>query len=439
MLVSLANPMSVLVTVPALWSLDGLPLLREGGASGRELHEIAALFSPDAILEDASEGSSGGRALLLPPLPLMRLHPCTPAARPRFPRGTVLLRATSGSTGAPRGVAVSAPQLLADADNITRSLALTHHRRALGAVPLSHAFGFSTLLSRHLFFGAPLALLERPLPGLFRAALGRFRDLFFPGVPLLYDLLLASGISPRLLSRLSLCVSAGAPLRRETAAAFRRRSGVAVRNFYGTSECGAIAADRSVRGDAPEGCAGTPMRGVKVAIEARAIRRSGRGAPSGRIVVRGKAVALGYVTPGAGFRGFKGRFATGDGGRLGKGGRLTLEGRLDSMINVGGVKVFPSEVERVLSSAPGVREAAVFAVPDSLRGESVAAAVACGRTLRPRDLTAFCRGRLAAHRVPRRILFLPELPRTPRGKVDFAALRRLLAGCEPPDERRRAR
>ena len=426
-LVSLVHPLAVLLAVPALWSLDCVPLLREGGSSGIGLGEIASVFSPDAILEEAADGDAGGQSVLLPPLPLLRLHARARTARPRLPPGTVLVRATSGSTGTPRGVAVSASQLLADAANISRSLRLTPRRRALGAVPLTHAFGFSTLLSRHLFLGAPLVLLERPLPGLFRAALGRYRDLFFPGIPFLYDLLLEAGISPRLLARLSVCVSAGAPLRRETADRFRARTGVPVRNFYGTSECGAIAADRSAAGDAPEGCAGAPLQGVTVAFEDCEDPASEAG---GRIVVRGKAVALGYVASGARYQGFRGRFATGDRGRLDRKGRLFLEGRLDTMINVGGVKIFPSEVERVLSAAPGVREAAVFGVPDSLRGESVAAAVAGGVSLKLSDLTAFCRGHLAAHRLPRRILLLPSLPRTPRGKVDLAALKKLAADPE---------
>ncbi len=431
-LVSLAHPLGVLLAVPALWSLDCVPLLREGGASGIGLAEIASVFSPDAILEEAENSEARGRTLLLPPLPLLRLHIGPRQTRPRLPRGTVLVRATSGSSGAPRGVAVSASQLLSDAANISKSLRLARGRRALGAVPLSHAFGFSTLLSRHLFLGAPLALLERPLPTLFRAALGRYRDFFFPGIPLLYDLLLGAGISPRLLARLTLCVSAGAPLRPEIAAAFRALTGVPVRNFYGTSECGAIAADRSAAGDAPEGCAGPALHGVKIAIEDCEERLSERG---GRIVVRGPAVALGYVAPGARFQSFRGKFATGDRGRIDPNGRLFLDGRLDTMINVGGLKVFPSEVERVLAAAPGVSEAAVFGVPDSLRGESVAAAVAGRVSLKLPDLAAFCRARLAAHRLPRRILFLPELPRTLRGKVDLAALRKLATG---PGARRRA-
>jgi len=144
-------------------------------------------------------------------------------------------------------------------------------------------------------------------------------------------------------------------------------------------------------------------------------------------VVEGRAVALGYVRAGVRPRPFHRKFLTGDLGRIDGSGRLFLEGRLDQMINVGGRNVFPAEVERVLGSAPGVREVAILGMPDPLRGEVVAAVVACTGDVTPEDLIAFCRERLAAYRVPRRIEILPVIPRTARGKVDTARLRSLLA------------
>jgi long-chain acyl-CoA synthetase len=97
------------------------------------------------------------------------------------------------------------------------------------------------------------------------------------------------------------------------------------------------------------------------------------------------------------------------------------------MINVGGRKVFPEEVERVLGKAPGVREVAILGVHDSLRGEVAAGAVVGETGLREDRLLDFCRRRLAPHRVPRRLLVLSSLPRTVLGKLDTSHLRRLLA------------
>jgi long-chain acyl-CoA synthetase len=272
-----------------------------------------------------------------------------------------------------------------------------------------------------------MVLLEHPVPELFRKALGRQRTFFFPGVPVLFELLLASSLSDRWLARLSLSISAGAPLPPGTAHRFLERTGVPLRNFYGATECGAIACDRSEAGTALPGCVGTPLKGVRLTVEARVKRRAPAGSgASRRILVEGKSVALGYVDARKRPRLFHGRFATCDRGRRAADGQVFLEGRLDRMINVGGRKVCPEEVEGVLLQAPGVREAVVLGISASLRGEVVAAAVAGGEALREGEVLAFCRGRLAAPRVPRRVLILPELPRTSRGKVDTARLRTLL-------------
>src|SRR5206468_677182 len=145
-------------------------------------------------------------------------------------------------------------------------------------------------------------------------------------------------------------ISAGAALPAHTALRFRERAAEPVRNFYGASECGAITYDRSAAGAAPPGCVGTPLAGVRLSVAGRrwVTPSTGGEAPRGRIVVEGRAVALGYVRAGVRPRPFHRKFLTGDLGRIDGSGRLFLEGRLDQMINVGGRKVFPAEVERVL-------------------------------------------------------------------------------------------
>ena len=433
-LVQISHPLALLLAVPAIWKLGGVPMLAEAGASPSEQENRLEQLSPDAVLQDAGEAPAGSESLFVPPLPLLKLFPVAARRRLHLPASAVLVRTTSGSAGKPKGVALSASQVLADARNITGSLRLSSSMRSLAAIPMSHAFGFSTLLTPCLCLGIPLVILENPLPELFRKALGRHQALFFPGVPLLFELLLSSSLSHRLLSRLSPSVSAGAPLAPETARRFVECTGNPLRNFYGASECGAISCERPTRGRARPGCVGPPLRGVRVSLEA--IQELPKGAPSrsGRVVVRGGAVALGYVGAGTRPRRFHGRFQTADMGRMDPAGRIFIEGRLDRMINVGGRKVFPQEVERVLAAAPGVREAVVFSVADSLRGESVAAAVVGVNGLREAALLNHCREHLPAYRVPRRLLLLPALPRTARGKVDTARLHSMLAnhGLDPP-------
>jgi long-chain acyl-CoA synthetase len=426
-LVQLSHPLALLMALPALWELGYVPILSEASTSPSDQEGRLERFAPDAILQDSQEAPTGSQSIFLPPLPLLRLLPIVTRRRLPLPAQTVLVRTTSGSTGRPRGVALSARQILADARNISGTLGLSTTTRSLSAIPLSHAYGFSTLLTPCLLLGIPLVVLEHPIPELFRKALGRHRALFFPGVPLLFDLLLASRVSENLLSRLNPAVSAGAPLPPRTARRFAERTGNPLRNFYGASECGAISCERSPKLRARPGCVGAPLKGVRVTLEP--VKELSRVAAkrSGRLVVKGRAVALGYVSVGARPHLFHGRFLTSDLGGKDREGRILLEGRLDRMINVGGRKVFPEEVEHVLRRAPGVAEVVVLSIADSLRGESVAAAVVGVNGLREAALLAYCREHLAAYRIPRRLLLLPALPLTTRGKVDTARLRSLLA------------
>ena len=426
-LVQVSHPLALLLTLPALWKLGHVPILSEASPSPSDQAIRLEQFAPDAILQDSGEAPTGSERLFLPPLPLLRFAVVPGRRRLQLPAQTVLVRTTSGSAGKPRGVALSADQVLADARNITGTLRLSASTRSLAAIPMSHAYGFSTLLTPCLCLGIPLAIVEHPIPELFRKALGRYRTVFFPGVPLLFDLLLSARLTHHLLSRLNPAVSAGAPLPPQTARRFAERTGNPLRNFYGASECGAISCERSGKGRS--GSVGTPLQGVRVTLQPveEAARRTEAGA--GRVVVRGSAVALGYIRAGTRPRLFRGRFQSGDLGRIDPAGRIYLEGRLDRMINVGGRKVFPEEVERVLVQAPGVREAVVLSLPDSLRGELVAAAVVGMNGLHEAALLSYCRAHLAAHRVPRRLLLLPALPRNSRGKVDTARLLSLLSGA----------
>ena len=433
-LLSTSQSLSLILAVPALWSLGAVPLLAEGGLAADEMNEMVRRFAPDRVLSDreALPGTAGPAGLPEG----AELFLCSTSSVPRraLPRGTVLVRMTSGSSGAPRGVALAASQILADTLNILSHFRIGPEVPTLAALSISHAFGFSTLLVPLLFHGNSMVLLEKPLPEQFREALHRDGPFFFPGVPYLFDLLCRAGLSKRSLGRLGLCVSAGAPLPEATATRFRERSGLPIRNFYGCSECGAIAADRSRRGTSRPGCVGTPLPGVRVFLAA--VRGVGNpagvpGAKIGRIGVLSDGVALGYVGTGARERLKGGRFLTEDLGLFDARGRLHLLGRLDRIINVGGRKVRPEEVERALAATKGVREVVALAIPDPSRGEAVGAAVAGRRGLRIEELLATCRRRLSAHKVPRRIQILAYLPRTGRGKVDLELLRKLLVAPEP--------
>jgi len=142
------------------------------------------------------------------------------------------------------------------------------------------------------------------------------------------------------------------------------------------------------------------------------------GAP-GEVVIRGPNVMRGYENnPQANAGAFvDGWFRTGDLGVLDNAGYLRLIGRLKELINRGGEKIAPREIDEVLEAHPAVREAVAFGVPHPTWGEEVAAAVVLSGTATEKELLAYCRERLADFKVPRRLHIVESIPRTATGKV----------------------
>ena len=332
----------------------------------------------------------------------------------RVPAGTAALKLTSGSTGEPAGVAVSAEGLLADAEALEKSMGLLPEDRFLVAIPMSHSYGFSVLTSPAFLIGATLLLPDG------EDTLVTGRDLeatVFPSVPNWYSTISEVASPDEWPASIRLLISAGAPLGAETASRFRERFGLSIHAFYGSSECGGITYDRV--GDAAiRGSVGAPVEGVTIELlEAD----EGRGIVS----VRSDAVALGYVPEREDSlsRLKPGRFTTEDFAKF-EGEELFLLGRKSEWINVKGKKVNPREVESVLMEMAGVREAVVFAQPVPGRvGEVVRAVVACAPAQHGyREIVEWCRPRLSSHKIPRSVIIVDEIPRNGRGKVDRAAL-----------------
>jgi acyl-coenzyme A synthetase/AMP-(fatty) acid ligase len=221
---------------------------------------------------------------------------------------------------------------------------------------------------------------------------------------------------------LRLFLSAGTALAPRVARRFGERLRKTIAIFYGTTETGPIAFEREPR-ETEEGLlpVGAPMEGVDVRLTG--------GAETGRVEVRSAAVALGYAPdPCESLSG--GRFLTDDVARIDAEGRLVLIGRESRKIHVAGKKVQPEEVERVLCSLPGVRDALVLGSPRNESTEDVVALVvseANGGCPKANELKDACRTRLSPHKVPRQVLLVERIPRTARGKVDLGAAIRFAA------------
>ena len=419
---SLPNSAALLTAFVGLRSLGATLALVDAAAPPDELQRCAAAVGATLVVAPAATtpgrvlATSGGAAIV----------GC--ASEPAgMPAGAAVLKLTSGSTGAPRAIAVSARQLAADTVQIMRTMDVRADDLTLAAIPLSHSYGIGSCLVPLLLAGTPLVIPASPLPAALASALADQRVRHFPAVPAMIRAIAGLSDLPRF-PALRVCLSAGAPLRPADAEAFHAAAGVKVHVFYGSSECGGITYDRGAAPAHADGAVGTAMDRVVVEV----VDEAGRALPAGRqgrVRVRSRAVALasvpppddpGTLAPGV--------FLTADHGILDGAGCLTLTGRTAEQLNVAGKKVHPEEVRRVIEAIGGVRAAHVTGLPDVHRGELVAAVVAVDRAaaLTVPAILAACRVRLAPHKVPRRVVLVDELPLTSRGKLDRDAIRSLL-------------
>jgi acyl-CoA synthetase (AMP-forming)/AMP-acid ligase II len=342
--------------------------------------------------------------------PLSAIFPASlPELFPETFPDIAVVKLTSGSTGAPRGIATSAEALMADDSALTASMGLSRQDRLLTTLPLSHSYGLSSLAIPALVRGAVLAIPEESSVYDPFVTAERTGATFFPTVPAYLDALVRMSEPPARPACLRLVITAGAPLSAATSARFRERFGLPVHVFYGSSECGGICYDRE-GGAAERGTVGAPLEGVRVTLE------------EGVVTVQSPAVSLGYL-PDGDERLAGGRFRAGD-LAVWQDGELALRGRVDDLVNIKGKKVNPREVEAILRGLAGVDDAAVLGVPLPAGGEVLRAVVACppGR-LTAGEVVAWCRSHLSAHKVPRSVILVEALPRNARGKLDRAGLR----------------
>lgn len=340
-----------------------------------------------------------------------------------LPPEVAVVRLTSGSSGAPKGIVHSDATLLADDLNLASTMGLRAEDSILASVPLSHAYGFGSIFIPAIARGSRIVV--PPDTGPF-APIEAARDsdvTFFPTVPAYLQALSKMSEPPPLPPSVRLVISAGAPLQPATARRLRRSWGLPVRVFYGASEVGGITFDRE--GTAAErGTVGSPVDGVSVDLQSTPTA----GDEEGVVVVRSAAVALGYL-PNPDETLARGRFLTQDLARW-QGDELQLIARVDSLINIRGKMVNPREVELMLEQLPEVDEAIVLAVPTDGSPESRLAAVLVSRdsSLTSERVRAWSAENLAPYKIPRRVTIVAEIPRTSRGKLDRSRILALACG-----------
>ncbi len=333
---------------------------------------------------------------------------------------TALVLHTSGTTSRPKRVPLRHRNLVTSAENIIRSYGLSSEDVSLCIMPLFHVHGLVASALATLGSGGTVVVPRKFNPLGFRPLMEATRPTWFSASPTPHQLILSRLQDKRppgseRLRFIRSCSSALAPAQMQQ---MEDVFGVPVLEAYGMTEAShqmasnPLPPDRRMPGSVGRGT------GVEIAILDEAGAQLPTGA-SGEVAVRGPNVIDGYENnPQANASSFtQGWFRTGDLGVLDADGYLTLLSRIKELINRGGEKIAPREVDEALEAHPAVSEAVSFAVPHPTWGEQVAAAVVVKEPVTERELLTFCRGRLADFKVPSRLYFVDAIPKTPTGKV----------------------
>lgn len=336
-------------------------------------------------------------------------------------KATMLLQ-SSGTTGLPKIVERSAASINAVAQNVAHAVGLSPGDNVLAAIPLCHSYGIENAVVGPLWAGSTVHVCDGFDPETIAALWSHHKNVVFPAVPVMIDLLGSRDLLPVPDGNLHTVYAAGATLPAAVADAFFQRYGVRVGQLYGATEIGSVTFGDARQGALAEGCVGTPMGGVRVCI--RDLEHP-EGEPSpapgqeGQVAVHAPSMLDRYLGGNA-MQLIDGHFLTGDLGVLDAQGALSITGRVKTLIEIGGMKVNPMEVERVLADHPGVAECVVVPVPVTQTLSRVTAFIVPHHPDAPpstSDLRAYAKARLAAYKVPRAYNVVSSLPRTSLGKV----------------------
>ena len=340
---------------------------------------------------------------------------------------------TSGTTGKPKGAMLTHRNLLQNVDSTVKAIEVHEQDVFLCVLPLFHCLAATVTMLVPLSLGAEIILMEQFVPHVVVAAIAKYRISVLVGVPAMFVVLTSAKIPQDTMASIRVCLSGGAPLPLAVLEGFQQTYGIPIREGYGLSEASPVVSVNVPHRIKP-GTVGPPIPGVKV----RVVDEEGRDLPPGQpgeLLVQGENVMVGYFgLPEATAAALRdGWLHTGDIATLDEDGYITIIDRLKDMIIVGGLKVYPREVEEVLYAHPKVKEAAVVGVSHPIRGESVKAVVSVkpGESLTASELLVYCREHLANYKIPKTITFVDELPKSSNGKI----LRRMLvdAEAEPAD------
>ena len=386
------------------------------GVAVAEVHEngdVAGLFHFDAVADAVADSN---------------------VVEEDFPEAedTALILHTSGTTSRPKMVPLTHRNLCISAANVTESLGLSADDRCLNIMPLFHIHGLVAAVLASLAVGASVVCTPGFNALKFYSWLEESKATWYTAVPTMHQAILDR--APRNAAviekaRLRFVRSSSASLPPQVMRSLEETFGAPVIEAYGMTE----AAHQMTSNPLPPRKRKPGAVGLAAGLEVEIMDEDGNLLPRGSIgevVIRGDNVTAGYVNnEEANATAFTADwFRTGDQGILDEEDYLRLTGRLKEIINRGGEKISPREVDEVLLDHPAVSQVVTFAMPHQRLGEEVAAALVLnpGQTATQSEVRAFARQKLAAFKVPRKLVFLEEIPKGPTGKLQRIGLAKKL-------------
>jgi acyl-CoA synthetase (AMP-forming)/AMP-acid ligase II len=348
------------------------------------------------------------------------------------PQPAMLLQ-SSGTTGVPKIVYRNGCSLDAVAQNVAEAVGLSERDRVLAAIPLCHSYGVENGLLAPLYAGCTVHVCNGFDTTLVMDHIAREGITVFPGTPFMFEMLSGGDPDMRTEERghgaggcwarsLRAVYSAGAALPQSVSDAFRAETSRPIGQLYGSTEIGSVTFSDPAGDDYEPDSVGKAMSGVDIRIldvDEPCVDQPRPVGEEGHVAVRSPSMLDRYVNdpqPALSDR----YFLTGDLGKLSAAGNLTITGRVKLQINVGGLKVNPLEIERVLMQHPQVGECVVVPMPVTETLDRLRAVVTPREASDPpssESLREFARERLSCHKIPRIFELRESLPRTPTGKI----------------------
>jgi long-chain acyl-CoA synthetase len=346
------------------------------------------------------------------------------------PQSLAALQYTGGTTGVSKGAMLSHENLVAN------TLQMIAHcgngmragkEMVLTALPLYHIFAFTVNLLGFYYNGARNILIPSPRPpSNLRRAFDNYKITWLSGVNTLFSALLNErwfqDAPPKYLHA---SAAGGMALQASVSQQWRELTGTPIVEGYGLTESSPVLTFNLLTGVSKDGTIGIPVPSTEV----KCVDEDGNEVPlgqSGEIIARGPQIMLGYwQNPEESAKVLKdGWLHTGDIAQMDEDGYFTIVDRLKDMILVNGFNVYPNEIEEQIAAVPGVLEVGVIGVPDEKSGEQVRAYVKAALSAPSKDeIIAHCRTSLTAYKIPKEIIFVDELPKSPIGKILRRTLR----------------